>query len=103
MVTVLLGCLNRGRSSLLNPRKKPLDEILNNKNMKSLQPPLPADLAISFYIQAHKLTFAVYHVHNKANRKDFEVYHTLSSGFLGTSDSDFRLYLPYTSLYLLAS
>lgn len=32
---------------------------------KSLQPPLPGDLALSFYVQSHKLVFAVYHILSK--------------------------------------
>lgn len=61
-LTKVMGCLQRGRSSLILPRKRTIDELLSSKNMKSLQPPLPSDLAISFYIQSHKLIFAMYHL-----------------------------------------
>jgi hypothetical protein len=36
------------------------NNILRMTFQKSLLPALPSDLAVSFYIQAHKLTFAVY-------------------------------------------
>lgn len=41
---------------------------------KSLQPPLPNDLAISFYIQAHKLVCAVYHMYkDSSGQKKFDI------------------------------
>lgn len=62
MVNNLMGCLQRGRTSLIVPKKRTIDDLLNNRNMKSLQPPLPVDLAVSFYIQSHKLVIAIYHI-----------------------------------------
>uniref|UniRef100_A0A146LKK4 Protein rogdi n=1 Tax=Lygus hesperus TaxID=30085 RepID=A0A146LKK4_LYGHE len=56
----ILGCLQRGRSSLILPRKRTIDDLMKSRNMKSLNPALPEDLALSFYIQSHKLVFAVY-------------------------------------------
>jgi len=55
--------LQKGRSSLIVPKKRTIEELQSSRNMKSLQPPLPNDLAISFYVQAHKLICAVYQVH----------------------------------------
>lgn len=106
----LIKMLQTGRSSLLIPRKKTIDELLSSRNMvdirpqciwvqichdnvifiwwwtllnivdcipfifwqKSLTPPLPGDLAVSFYIQAHKLVLAVYHLSNAAGTMKFE-------------------------------
>ena len=36
---------------------------------KSLNPPLPGEVAVSFYVHATKLVFALYHVNNSPNRK----------------------------------
>ncbi|KAK8739995.1 hypothetical protein OTU49_003308, partial [Cherax quadricarinatus] len=68
----LIKLLQKGRSSLLIPRKKTIDELLSSKNMKSLTPPLPGDIAVSFYLQAHKLVLAVYHLSNSAGTMKFE-------------------------------
>ncbi|XP_023243154.1 protein rogdi-like [Centruroides sculpturatus] len=62
MINSLMGCLQRGRTSLIVPKKRTMDDLQNSRNMKSLQPPLPLDLAVSFYIQSHKLVIAVYHI-----------------------------------------
>ncbi|XP_014259060.1 protein rogdi [Cimex lectularius] len=58
----ILGCLQRGRTSLILPRKRTVDDLMKSRNMKCLVPNLPEDLALSFYIQSHKLVFAVYQV-----------------------------------------
>ncbi|XP_065221320.1 protein rogdi isoform X1 [Planococcus citri] len=56
----ILGCLQRGRTCLIVPRKKPMEEIIKSGNMKCLFPTLPDDVAITFYVQSHKLILAVY-------------------------------------------
>uniref|UniRef100_T1JJT6 Protein rogdi n=1 Tax=Strigamia maritima TaxID=126957 RepID=T1JJT6_STRMM len=71
-LTKLMSCLQRGRTSLVLPRKRTIDDLLNSKNMKSLQPPLPSDLAISFYIQSHKLVFAMYHLQHHHGVSKFD-------------------------------
>ncbi|MCL4132610.1 UNVERIFIED_CONTAM: hypothetical protein GTU68_052258 [Idotea baltica] len=68
----LTSLLQKGRSSLLIPRKKTIDELMNSRNMKSLSPPLPGDLAVSFYLQGHKLVLAVYHLSNAAGTVKFD-------------------------------
>jgi len=68
----ILGALQRGRTSLVVPRKKPIDELMKSRNMKSLSPNLPEDLAISFYIQSHKLIFAAYQLTNNQGTMKFE-------------------------------
>nr|CAG4646459.1 EOG090X0AKT [Macrothrix elegans] len=64
--------LNRSRNTLAIPRKRTIDELMNSKNMKTLTPPLPSDLAVSFYLQAHKLIFAVYHLTQAGGTVKFE-------------------------------
>lgn len=68
----ILGALKRGRTSLVVPKKKPIDELMKSRNMKSLSPNLPEDLALSFYIQSHKLIFATYQLTNNAGTMKFE-------------------------------
>ncbi|KAK8397521.1 hypothetical protein O3P69_004341 [Scylla paramamosain] len=68
----LIKLLQKGRSSLLIPRKKTIDDLLSSRNMKSLTPPLPGDIAISFYLQAHKLVLAVYHLSSTSGTMKFE-------------------------------
>ncbi|XP_076182077.1 rogdi atypical leucine zipper isoform X2 [Ptiloglossa arizonensis] len=60
----ILGCLQRSRTSLIVPRKKTIDDLIKSHNMKSLNPNLPGNLAISFYIQSYKLVLAVYQLVN---------------------------------------
>lgn len=65
LLKLILNALQQGRSALVVPRKKPIDELMKSRNMKSLSPNLPEDLAISFYIQSHKLVFAAYQLTNQ--------------------------------------
>ncbi|XP_067638666.1 protein rogdi-like isoform X2 [Eurosta solidaginis] len=60
----LTGALQRGRTSLIIPKKKAIDELMKGRNMKSLAPNLPEDQAISFFLQCHKLIIAVYQLLN---------------------------------------
>uniref|UniRef100_A0A182PK11 Protein rogdi n=1 Tax=Anopheles epiroticus TaxID=199890 RepID=A0A182PK11_9DIPT len=68
----ILGALQRGRTSLVVPRKKPIDELMKSRNMKALSPNLPEDLAISFYIQSHKLIFVAYQLTNFQGTMKFD-------------------------------
>lgn len=87
-----MGALQRGRTSLVIPKKKPIDELMKSRNMvinihptkkkilkiiknklqKALSPNLPEDLAISFYLQSHKLIFAVYQLTNIQGTMKFD-------------------------------
>lgn len=81
IVNNLMGCLQRGRACLIIPKKRTIDELQLSRNMKSLQPPLPSDLAVSFYVQSHKLVFAVYHIISKdaQGQTKFDVFQAESS------------------------
>lgn len=68
----ILGALQRGRTSLVIPKKKSIDELMKGRNMKSLSPNLPDDLAISFYLQSHKLIFAAYQLSNIQGTMKFD-------------------------------
>uniref|UniRef100_A0A1B6DE36 Protein rogdi n=1 Tax=Clastoptera arizonana TaxID=38151 RepID=A0A1B6DE36_9HEMI len=75
----ILGCLQRGRSSLIVPRKRTLDELLKSRDMKCIVPSLPEDIAISFYIQSHKLVFAVYQMTNSHGTMKYDTYQAEAS------------------------
>jgi len=60
LINSVMNCLQMGRSALFVPKKRTTDELQSSRNMKVLQPHAPHDLAISFYIQSHKLICAVY-------------------------------------------
>lgn len=75
----ILGSLQRGRTSLIVPRKKTMDDLIKSRNMKSLAPNLSEDLAISFYIQSHKLIFAIYQLINSHGEMKYESTHAESS------------------------
>nr|CAD7408990.1 unnamed protein product [Timema poppensis] len=68
----ILSCLQRGRTSLIVPRKKTIDDLMKSRNMKTLTPALPEDLAVSFYIQSHKLMFALYQLTNVHGTMKFD-------------------------------
>ncbi|XP_025832086.1 protein rogdi [Agrilus planipennis] len=68
----ILGSLQRGRTSLIVPKKKAIDDLIKSRNMKSLSPNLSEDLAISFYLQSHKLIFAVYQLSDNHGKMKFD-------------------------------
>ena len=70
----IMDALQRGRNVLVNPTKRTLEELHKSKNVKALQPPLPPELALSFYLQGFKLIFAVYHIIQEKNVSRFNRY-----------------------------
>jgi len=58
----VMNSLLRARTALVVPKKRTLEDLVNSKNVKSLVPPLPREVAVSFYLQSWKLIFAVYHM-----------------------------------------
>jgi hypothetical protein len=80
MINNVMSCLQRGRNSLIVPKKRTIEELQTSRNMKSLQPPLPNDLALSFYIQSHKLVCAVYHMHkDHSGQLKFDIFQAETS------------------------
>jgi len=61
-LNIIMSALQRGRTALVVPKKRTLEDLMNSKNVKSLVPPLPREVAVSFYLQSWKLIFAVYHM-----------------------------------------
>ena len=50
------------------------EDLVNSKNVKSLVPPLPREVAVSFYLQSWKLIFAVYHMVTDKGVSRFDRY-----------------------------
>jgi len=66
--------LLRARQALVVPKKRTLEELVNSKNVRSLVPPLPREVAVSFYLQSWKLIFAVYHMVTDKGVSRFDRY-----------------------------
>lgn len=60
LINDVMNCLQKSRSSILMPRKLPIEELQHSQNIQSIRPALPLDFSISFYIQAQNLVFSVY-------------------------------------------
>ena len=73
-LTNITECLLRARQALVVPKKRTLEELVNSKNVKSLVPPLPREVAVSFYLQSWKLIFAVYHMVTDKGVSRFDRY-----------------------------
>ena len=70
----IMSSLLRARQALVVPKKRTLEELVNSKNVKSLVPPLPREVAVSFYLQSWKLIFAVYHMVTDKGVSRFDRY-----------------------------
>lgn len=75
-LTRLMACIQRSRASLVNPKKRTLEELRTSKQVRGLVPPIPAELVLSFYLQSWRLTLAVYHIvaDPKSNTSKFNRY-----------------------------
>jgi len=70
----IMSSLLRARQALVVPKKRTLEDLVNSKNVKSLVPPLPREVAVSFYLQSWKLIFAVYHMVTDKGVSRFDRY-----------------------------
>jgi len=75
-LNTIMSALQRGRTALVVPKKRTLEDLINSKNVKSLVPPLPREVAVSFYLQSWKLIFAVYHMVVDKGVSRFDRYQT---------------------------
>jgi len=73
-LSTIMESLLRARQALVVPKKRTLEELVNSKNVKSLVPPLPREVAVSFYLQSWKLIFAVYHMVTDKGVSRFDRY-----------------------------
>ena len=76
----VMGALQRARAALVVPKKRTLEDLVNSKNIKSLVPPLPREVAVSFYLQSWKLIFAVYHMVTDKGVSRYETGKCVESG-----------------------
>ena len=67
MINTLMSYLQKGRSALFVPKKRTIEELQASRNMKVFIPSVPSDIAISFYIQSHKLVCALYHINKDSH------------------------------------
>ena len=75
----VMSHLMRARTTLTIPRKRTFEELKCPAHRRHFVPPLPLDMSASFYIQAHKMIFALYQVlPNAQNFNCFQV-RTVSS------------------------
>jgi len=74
VLNTLINSLHKGRNALVIPKKRTIDDLASSRNMRSLLPVMPSDLAVSFYIQAHKLIFAVYLMSQAQGNVKFDSY-----------------------------
>lgn len=58
----VMAHLARARTTLIVPKKRSFEELKSAAHRRHFVPPFPADLSASFYIQAHKMIFALYQV-----------------------------------------
>lgn len=66
----VMESIKKGRACLTFPRRKSVEELLNNQNMQVFQPAVPNSVSLSFYIHTSKLILALYHLnHNTQNQK----------------------------------
>ena len=54
-LSAIMESLLRARQALVVPKKRTLEELVNSKNVKSLVPPLPREVAVSFCLLRDKL------------------------------------------------
>lgn len=67
VINSIMNCLLKGRSSLLIPKKRTIEELQHSQNMQSIRPALPLDFSISFYIQSQNLICSVYQLTQSIN------------------------------------
>ncbi|CAF0890171.1 unnamed protein product [Brachionus calyciflorus] len=78
-VDKILDCINSARNILLFPKKRSINELQNQKNMK-IFPLVPNDLVFSFYVQGFKLLLAIYTI--KGNETTKHILECSSIGWL---------------------
>ncbi|CAE1243481.1 unnamed protein product [Acanthosepion pharaonis] len=69
----VMESIKKGRTCLTFPRRKSVEELLNNQNMQVFQPSIPNSVSLSFYIHTSKLILALYQLHHNAQLQKMEV------------------------------
>lgn len=73
----LISSIHTGQSAFMKPKRRTLEELQSNPNLLSLDPALPQDTVLSFYIQSSNLVLTAYQLTSSGS----------SSGSSGKSDS----------------
>ncbi|XP_052221262.1 protein rogdi-like [Dreissena polymorpha] len=66
----VMKLLNAGKTCLAFPKRKSIEDLVQCTSMQNFHPPVPSDIAVSFYIHASKLVMAVYHLSTSNNTQD---------------------------------
>ncbi|KAF6023788.1 hypothetical protein EB796_017890 [Bugula neritina] len=69
----LISALSNGRGCMVIPKRKTIDDLRRSINVKALNPPLAPEVAVSFYVHATKLVFALYHVSTPSHKHRLEI------------------------------
>jgi len=67
------GHLKLARDSIIAPRKRTVDELVNPAQQECFHPNIPQDMSLSFYIAGQRLLMAVYHIGHNARTRQSEV------------------------------
>ncbi|KAL4224422.1 hypothetical protein ACF0H5_017874 [Mactra antiquata] len=62
IIDKVMKLLISGRTCLSFPKRKTIEELINNRTMLIFQPNVPNDVAVSFYVHSSKLILAVYNL-----------------------------------------
>ncbi|KAK7087195.1 protein rogdi-like [Littorina saxatilis] len=57
------------RICLSTPKRKSLQDLVNSKSREIFSPPIPQNVALSFYIHGSKVILAIYHLHINGQQK----------------------------------
>jgi len=60
----LIASIHTGQASFMKPKRKTLEELQSNPNILNLEPPLPGEAVVSFYVQSNNLILAAYQLQN---------------------------------------
>ena len=74
LIDQVMSLLQGARNALVLPKKRSLEELVVSKNVVSLVPSLPREVAVSFYLQSFRLIFAVYHMVTDKGISRFDRY-----------------------------
>ncbi|KAK3710510.1 hypothetical protein RRG08_021325 [Elysia crispata] len=71
----LMESLIKCRQCLSLPKRKSIQDLMDSQKLLVFKPPLPNDVAISFYIHTSKLVLALYFLHTNGQHHRVEITH----------------------------
>lgn len=63
----LISSIHTGQSAFMKPKRRTLEELQTNPNLLSLDPALPQDTVLSFYIQSSNLVLTAYQLSSSSS------------------------------------